>query len=277
MIYIVKGDGTREPFEPQKLEDSLVHAGASFQLARDITTAVEHDLRDGMNTNEIYRNAFKLLRHQERPVAARYSMRRAILDLGPTGFPFEDFVAELFRAKDYDAKARVIVQGKCVEHEVDVIATSKTGGPCIGAELKFHNKPGYKTDVKIPLYVQARFEDIQAGAKARGGECPIDAMWLITNTKFTSQAIQYGECAGLHLISWEYPKKGNLSDMVRETGLYPITALTTLNKAEKDRLLMHRAAFCRNVVQDEAALAAIGIPEKKRSAVLAESRALCGV
>jgi hypothetical protein len=270
MPDVVKGDGTTEPFKPEKLVHSLMHAGAAAAVAERIAEDIRRTITDGMTTTEVYRRAFQLLKRVERPAAARYSMRRAILELGPTGFLFEDFVGELFKANSYRVEVGKVLPGKCVEHEVDVVASSPER--CIGAELKFHNKIGYKTDVKVALYVKARFDDIASAS----GKCPLDEMWLITNTKFTSQAISYGQCAGLHLVGWSYPSRGNLGDMIRETGLYPVTALTTLTRAEKDRLMMQNTALCKHVIENAESLRAAGITEGKHRSVLEESRALCG-
>ena len=163
MPEIVKGDGSREFFNINKLADSLVRSGAEIALAKKVSEKIGGMVRDGMTTAEIYREAYRILQKEERVTAARYSMRRAILELGPTGFPFEDSISALMRKKGYAVKTRVVVQGRCAEHEVDVVMTKD--GKTIGAELKFHNEPGYKTDLKIALYVRARFTDIDLGAE----------------------------------------------------------------------------------------------------------------
>ena len=272
---VVKGDGTRETFVIDKLVSSLRHSGAEPDLAKHIAEVVGGTVRDGMSTTLIYREAFKLLRKEERVVAARYSMRRAILDLGPTGFPFEDYISELMRAKGYETKTRVIVQGRCAEHEVDVVM--KKGEKVIGAELKFHNTPGFKTDLKTALYVRARYWDIEWGAQDRKEKAGIDEGWLITNTKFTENAVNYAECSGITLLGWSYPHSASLSDFIKETGVYPVTVLTSLTGAEKARLLAQGTTLCHMVMQDPSTLERIGISGKKLDGTIAESRALCSI
>ncbi len=272
MPEIVKGDGSRELFNINKLADSLVRSGADIPLAQKVSESIGGMVRDGMTTSEIYREAYRLLHKQERTTAARYSMRRAILELGPTGFPFEDYVSELMRAKGYTVATRVMVQGRCIEHEVDVVM--KKDGKTIGAELKFHNEPGYKTDVKIALYVRARFWDIEWGAGDRKETSPMDQGWLITNTKFTDHAIRYAMCSGINLLGWDYPDKGNLDDIIRETKVYPVTVLTTLTGAEKNRLLAAQMPLC-STVSDPDSLRRAGIPDRKINNVIAESTRLC--
>lgn len=274
MPEIVKGDGTRELFNIHKLADSLVRSGAEVELAKRVSETIASQVEDGMTTSDIYREAYRILHKEERVTAARYSMRRAILDLGPTGFPFEDYVSELMRAKGYEVKTRVIVPGKCADHEVDVVM--KKDNRVIGAELKFHNQPGYKTDVKIALYVRARFTDIDLVGEERKDSMHIHEGWLITNTKFTDNAVSYARCSGIHLLGWDYPEKGNLDDIIKETRVYPVTVLTTLTGAEKTRLLAANMPLCHSAMDPEA-LRRAGIPDKKIGSVIAESTRLCEI
>lgn len=266
MPVIVKGDGSRETFDQSKLERSLKHAGAPGDLAARIGSRIAHAVRDGMTTSDIYRDAFALLHREERVSAARYSMRRAILDLGPTGFPFEDYVGALMRARGYNVQTRVSIQGKCALHEVDVVM--EQGGRVTGAELKFHNTPGFKTDLKTALYVKARFDDI--------GSAVTEGM-LITNTKFTENAISYAACAGVTLLGWNHPQGAGLADIIQETRVYPITVLTDLSKAEKTRLLAGGVPLCKDITDDPTILDRAGIPRLKRDRVLEQSIALCTV
>ena len=275
MSIVIKGNGEREEFHIEKLALSMKNVGADPALAEHVARAIGAEVKEGMTTTEIYRRAYALLRKEERVTAAKYSMRRAILDLGPTGFPFEDFVTSLMRAKGYETKARVIVPGRCIDHEVDVVMTKD--GKTIGAELKFHNTPGFKTDVKTALYVKARFEDIDNAGHDKEDEMHIHEGWLITNTKFTSNAIRYSECAGIKLLGWSYPGTGGLVDLIKETGVYPVTVLTTLSKTEKSRLIAEGVALCHEVMQKPEILARVGISGKKADAVVAESTVLCRV
>lgn len=235
MTEILKADGTSERFDGLKLEASLRHAGASTRSATEIRAAIEKTIVPGAKTNQIYKRAFAMLRDRERAAAARYSLRRAIFELGPTGHPFEDFVAQLFKKEGWSVEWRRLIPGKCVAHEVDVYATR--GNEHLAAELKYHNDPNYKTDVKTALYVKARFDDIWQCDPRHGKQCPVDRGMLITNTKFTAQAIQYASCAGIELLGWTYPLEGNLYDRIIAAGVYPVTALTTLKKAEKTLLI----------------------------------------
>ncbi|OGG68382.1 hypothetical protein A3C95_01600 [Candidatus Kaiserbacteria bacterium RIFCSPHIGHO2_02_FULL_56_30] len=231
---IVKADGTIETFDPNRLQASLVRAGARAYAAEQITEQIAKTVVAGASSREIYARAFTLLRKEARPVAARYALRRALLEFGPSGHPFEDFISHLFRANGWQVTTRQIMQGKCVAHEVDFYAIRE--GEHLAAELKYHNDPAYKTDLKIALYVHARFEDIwQCDPAYRS--CPVNRGFLITNTKFTGDAIAYASCAGIELLGWSYPRGTGLLEEMCRTKVYPVTTLTTLSRSEK-RLLI---------------------------------------
>lgn len=273
-VLIIKSNGEEEIFNPDKLRASLRRAGARKGIAESITETVASKLKNGATTNEIYRQAFRLLNKQEdMPVAARYSVKRAVFELGPSGFPFEHFVAEIFRAKGYEVRNGDMVRGACALHEVDLVA--KKGSHIFGGEVKFHNRLGTKTDLKTALYVYARFDDIKRNSAALPDKSDIDEGMLITNTKFTENAIVYAECAGLKMLSWDYPQKGNLFELIGETGLHPITCLTTLSRGEKQRLLEDKVILCKTLKQNPDILKKQGISGKKIEHIIEETGALC--
>lgn len=273
-ILITKADGNKVPFDIDILRASLRRVGASEDITETIVNNIQKTLKDGMHTSEIYRHAFSLLRKTEHPLAARYSMKRAILSLGPSGFPFENFVAEIFRAKGYTATVGIMIQGKCTKHEVDIFL--KKDSIRIGAELKFHNRQGTKSALKDALYVSARFLDIKQSQKDKHGEDIINEGWFITNTKFTKNAIHYGMCSGLKMISWGYPQHGNLRDLIEETHVQPVTCLSTLSQKDKVKLMDNKIVLCRSVHKNENVLRSLGMNSSKIKSVIEESNTLCG-
>jgi ATP cone domain/Restriction endonuclease len=272
MIEVVKADGTKEPFDSAKLEASLRRAGATAFTAQAICRSVESTIGPGARTNDIYKRAFTVLRQSERSVAARYSLRRSLFEFGPSGHPFEDFIAELFRKEGWNVEWRRLIPGKCVPHEIDVYATKE--GVHMAAELKYHNDPNYKTDVKVALYVKARFDDIWQCDPKEGNICPIDRGMLITNTKFTSQAIQFASCSGIELLGWSYPAEGNLYDRIIAAGVYPVTALTTLRNSEKRLLIDQGIVTTEQLKNRRDTLRTLSIPAARIGAILAEADSL---
>jgi hypothetical protein len=270
---IVKADGSKETFDPRRLASSLERSGAQPFSAERITQNVTDSIAPGTSSKEIYTKAFSLLRKEARPVAARYSLRRALLELGPTGHPFEDFVSHLYRTEGWQVETRKIMQGKCVAHELDFYASHKEQNEFMAAELKYHNDPGYKTDLKVALYVKSRFDDI-FNCDPAVQTCPLDRGILITNTKFTSEAIAYAECAGVELLGWGYPTDNGLFARMSKAKVYPVTALTSLSQAEKRMLIERGTIAVDQVLRDRKLLDPLHLTSEQVGKLLAEADGL---
>lgn len=269
---ITKADGEKESFDPAKLEHSLALAGASTTVRARILAHVLHELRPHATTEDIYRHAFEILQKEEKvPVAARYSIKRAVFALGPSGFPFEQFLAAVLRAHGWSTRTGVALNGRCAPHEVDVLA--EKAGKRIGIEAKFHNDAAGKTDIKDALYVKARYDDLRATPEKSSH---VDEGWLVTNTRFTRNAIRYAQCSNLTLLGWDYPRTRGLLTLIEEGKVHPLTCLTTLSESEKRRLLENRVVLCREV-QTPHVLKEYGIRPQSIPHVLEEARQLCGI
>ena len=272
-VLVTKADGTTEPFVEQKLRRSLRRSGADSSEVESVIQKIESLLYDGIKTQEIYSKAFEYLRQIERPSAARYSLRRALFGLGPTGFPFEDFLARLFATEGYQTVTRQTIMGKCVEHEIDVAAYNDTHS--FVAEAKFHARPGIKSDLQVIMYSYARKLDLEGKRTCGADHCGITSFMIVTNTKFTSTAERYAECVGVDLLSWDYPKHNNLHDRIQRSGLYPISVLDNLSLAQKRALIDRGAIVCRDIVDKPHLLRHAHLSTKKTEAVLSEARQLC--
>lgn len=270
---IVKADGTTEEFDPRRLIDSLRRAGAGEHTAEQIAERITATVTSGASSREIYTKAFTMLRREARPLAARYTLRRALFDLGPTGHPFEDLVSHLYEMLGWQVETRKMIKGHCVTHEVDFYASKRDGTEHIAAELKYHNDPGYKTDLKVALYVKSRFDDIFTCDPAVRA-CPIDRGMLVTNTKFTSEAIAYAECAGVELLGWGYPVGNSLFMQMSKANVYPITTLTGLSRAEKKILIDHGTIAVDQVLKDRRRLEPLHLSATQVGQLLAEADGL---
>lgn len=273
-MIITKASGESEVFAEIKLLNSLMNAGAEENIARDIVEKVKPRLYQGILTKKIYQIAFSLLKTTSRHLAGRYHLKRGIMELGPSGFPFEQYVAELLKQQGYQVTIGRIVQGECVSHEIDISA--EKGKFHFMIECKYRNQPGFTCNVKIPLYIQARFKDVEAvWNKLPGHSSKFHQGWVVTNTRFTKDAIQYGTCAGLHLLGWDYPIKDSLKKLIDELGLYPLTCLTTLNRHEKQQLLDKKIVLCKDVCRNENILIRMGISQSRIRKVVEEGEQLC--
>jgi hypothetical protein len=273
-ILVTKAQGYVVPFSEEKLKRSLARSGADKQLANAIVKEIKPKLYDGIPTKEIYKMAFALLKADSRSVAAKYHLKNGIMELGPSGYPFEKFVGEILKHQGYTVQIGEIVQGKCVTHEVDVIAQKYNNHFMI--ECKYHNLPGNISSVKTSLYIHSRFKDVEAmWLKLKGHENKFHQGWLVTNTRFTGDAIQYGVCAGLKLIGWDYPNNESLKDQIDQLGLYPLTCLTSLTKAEKVALLEKDVVLAKEIYNNEKLLLSIGVKPGRIKTILDEVKQLC--
>ncbi|ELR69211.1 hypothetical protein C900_05282 [Fulvivirga imtechensis AK7] len=265
--------GEKDAFDVFKLKHSLEKSGAGDELVRKIIEEVKSSLYEGISTKKIYKQAFSLLRKNSRPAAARYALKKAIMELGPTGYPFENFIGEILKYQGFLVKVGVIVKGHCVNHEVDVIA--EKGTKHFMVECKFHRDQGRHCDVKVPLYIHSRFKDIERQWKKHPDhESKIHQGWIFTNTRFTSDAIQYSSCMGLALVGWDYPRKGSLKERIDIAGLHPVTCLTTLTRHEKQLLLEKNIVLCRQLDSQSQLLSEIGVVKARHSAVIKEVEGL---
>jgi Holliday junction resolvase-like predicted endonuclease len=273
-INVTKASGDSSPFSEEKLRHSLQAAGASNQQVDFIIREISNTLYEGMTTKKIYRMAFSLLKDGSKHMAARYHLKQAIMELGPSGFPFEKYVAEILNYQGYLTQVGQFVKGKCIMHEIDVVAEKE--GVINMLECKFHNQAGKFNDVQIPLYVQSRFKDVEEqwlntpshkGKTHRG--------WVVSNTRFSTAGIQYANCAGLKLLGWDHPINHGLKDQIDALGLYPVTCLTTLTHLEKQSLLNVNIVLCKEIYNNKQLLLDSGVKPSRVYSVMKEAEQLC--
>jgi hypothetical protein len=273
-VLIKKYSGEYQAFDVNKLINSLRRSGADEDIIQNIAHKVQEQIEEGMTTKKIYQMAFKMLKGKSRVSASKYKLKKALMELGPSGFPFEKLVGKLLTQEGYATKVGVIVQGNCVQHEIDVIVQKDNKHYMI--ECKYHSDQGRTCNVKIPLYIQSRFLDVKAKWEHQEGhETKLHKGGVYTNTRFTTDAIQYGTCIGLLLTSWDYPMGNGLKDRIDKLGLHPLTALTTLTKAEKTKLLDKDIVLCKELHENPTLLKQIGIDKKRHKKILEDSEALC--
>jgi len=143
---ITKSTGEKVKFSLDKLRSSLKRTGADDILVKQILNNVRDELYQGISTKEIYNRAFALLKKSKSSLASKYKLKKAIYELGPTGFPFERFVSAILKYSGYETKVGQVLQGKCVSHEIDIIAQKNNHISLI--ECKFHSDQGLNCHVK---------------------------------------------------------------------------------------------------------------------------------
>ncbi|MBA4743656.1 MAG: ATPase [Muricauda sp.] len=273
-FHITKSTGEKVDFSMEKLKNSLQFSGASEALVEDIVQRVQDELYQGITTREIYNRAFALLKKKESVYASKYKLKKAIYELGPTGFPFEKFVGGILHYSGYQTKVGEVLQGSCVSHEIDVLAIKNETLNII--ECKFHSEDGLKCNVKIPLYIHSRYQDVKLPLESQNNKDFKETKgWLATNTRFTQDALEYGKCVGLYLLSWDYPHGNGLKERIDRLRLYPITVSTLLSNREKQFLLERDIVLCRQLIKNSFLLDHLGVSNGRKQRILKEMKSLC--
>lgn len=270
-ITITKASGVQDKFSSEKLRASLKKSGADDNTVENILFEIESILYDGISTKKIYQAAFNMLKKGLKSNAGRYNLKRAIMALGPSGFPFEKYIAAIFEWQGYKVQTQLFLEGACVTHEIDVLAENEDH--FLLTECKFHNSLGIVSNVKIPLYVHSRYRDVQNNWQKTSGK-PLKCC-VVTNTKFSADAVKYAVCEGLRLLSWDYPPKESLRNLIDESGLYPITCLTSLTNKEKETILVEGIVLCKELLKREALLHDLRISLTRIPNILSEIKSLC--
>lgn len=273
VMKIIKHSGYKVPFDKDKLELSLKKSGASADLIKESLAEIERQMYDGITTKEIYKLAFAILKKASSGHAARYNIRQALQMLGPAGFYFEKFIARLYAAEGFKTKINLTLQGKCVSHEIDIAIMKNNMISMI--ECKFHGSKEGSSDVKVPMYILSRFNDLKAKKHTIFSNSEaIDSCIIVTNNRFTKDAQDFANCSGISL-SWDYPQDNNLKNKIDKGTLYPITCLTTLSIVEKEKLLILDQILVKDVIDDPQSLYKIGLSENRVKNTLHEASQIC--
>lgn len=247
-INIIKANGSHALFLDDKVRQGVLRAGATKAESDMVLRKVRAEVRSGMSTRAIYALVVAALRAVNKSAACRYTLRDALLRLGPAGFHFEKYLASLLAANGYETELPEELQGACVRHEIDVLA--RKSGKAFAIECKFRNDFSDHVQLKDVMAAYARHLDLLDGAAL--GLCPrFNDFWIATNGVFSDRARQYGMCKGLRLLGWKYPAGGGLAPMIDSTGLYPVTVLDGLTTAEFAAFSHAGLLLCRDMVNHE--------------------------
>lgn len=272
---VIKASGREEVFDSGKLISSLVRSGAPEDVAAEIAKKVEVQISPSSHTRHIYRLAKRMLRKYNHVSGIRYSIKKAISSLGPSGYPFEKYFAKILAAYGYSVELNRVIEGFCVSHEVDVLA-SKDKEQCV-IECKYHTEGGKATDVKVAMYVHSRVEDIKKASALQKGGLQVTQGWLVTNTRCTSDAIRFADCTGLKIVSWRHPEADSLEKMIEGKKLYPVTILSAMKKQSLDVLLRNNIVLAQDIadMDEQTFIRKSGLDIRTAAALKAEADKLC--
>jgi hypothetical protein len=242
--------GEQEPFSFKKVYQSVKRAGSPDFLAKTIAKDIERGIRPGIKTSEIFKKIKTLLAKKEPKAAIRFSLKKAIQKLGPTGFPFEKYVAAIFKNSGFDIKINQYLQGFCLKYEIDFWA-QKESLFYVG-ECKYRNllQEGV-IHSNIALANFARFMDIKDGnfvKQEKFKNCEIKTI-LVTNAKFSLDTIKFSLCRNVDLLGWRCPKDRGLEYFIETKNLYPITILPSLNKTLVDIFVSENIMLVKDLLK----------------------------
>lgn len=272
-MKVKKHSGELVDFDINRLQGSLYKSGASSEDVQDVLHTIKPNLHEGMHTKDIYKLAFRSLKKKSHSFAARYSLKRALRELGPAGYCFEKWIARLFEHSGYKTVTSLRLQGNSVSHEIDVVA--QQNDELLLVECKFRNTKDAKISVTTPMYFLSRIKDMQ-GCRFDffGKTLSFSTGWLVTNAHWTKDAINFANHYGVNLLSWDYPSDTCIKRRVDNAGLYPITCLTTLLKSEKETLLAQGCLLVKDILNNLPSLDVLRISSAKRKNIINEAEAL---
>jgi hypothetical protein len=274
-IRVRKSTGTVEDFNAGKLRRSLLRAGATEEAAELLIQEVLDEVESETSTRKIYRLAHSRLRKRSRTCGLRYTLKRALFRLGPTGYPFEQYIGDVFENYGYKTNVGVTLEGRCVSHEVDVLAVSDSEVSVM--ECKYHNRKGTTTDIKVALYVHSRIRDLEPTVK-KLHEGKKYSGWVVTNTRCTVDALDYARCTGLNILSWRYPEGRGLERMIEEKKLYPVTMVYGIQTGLVEKLVKEQILLLKDLLSMDVGTLQrkLDLSPQRAKALKARADALCG-
>jgi hypothetical protein len=230
---VIKADGRTERYRRSKLTNSLKKCGVSYKQANNIAKNIERKFSKSavISSIDLYNETKLQLTANINDTAIRYSLKRGLFDLGPTGFPFEKLIHKLFFKMGYQVIGNGSISGKCIQHEIDLIA--RMDNVEHWAECKFHHTQGIICDAKTALYVMGRYVDLSDHSINHRP----NRMWLITNTRFSKDALQLLQCRQMNALSWDYPIGNGLKDLLERHEILLVTCIPNLKRSQVRELL----------------------------------------
>lgn len=218
-MFVIKADGTRQRFEKHKIMRTCLRAGSDKETAEYIAEEIRKKVSDGTTTHDIYKMILSYLAKTEKITAFLFRLREALSQLD--SLSFELYVKKLLESYGYKCKWDVIVKGKCVEHQVDIIAQREE---LFLVECKHHVNPHRFCGLGNVLQLQARTEDINEGYEIRKNKYNFNYSWIVTNTKFSEHAKKYARAKDMRLTGWG-SREFKIQKLAQKNKVFPVTIL----------------------------------------------------
>jgi len=233
MVNVLKFDGSKQPFDKNKVYNTCLRMRATPEQARAVTDKVAAKVYEGIPTKKVLQLIFSFLKDLRPEVKHRIDLRESI-SLMRSKPDFERFAQLLLKEEGYDVGANEIVEGRCVDHEIDAIA--RKGNDTIYVEVKHHLQPHTFTGVDVFLVARATYEDMNEGGKVGKNAHNFTKIMVMTNTKLSEHALRYADCRGISHIGWRDPPGRGLEEIIEEHSFYPVTLLRGVDERTIERL-----------------------------------------
>ena len=110
--FIQKVDGSQEIFDEEKIKISLLRAGANEDIAYSIIQKVKEQLKGELiKAKDVYKLALGYLKKKQPNIAIKYTLKKAIMDFGPTGYVFEKYIGKILQEYGYKTQVSKIIKG----------------------------------------------------------------------------------------------------------------------------------------------------------------------
>ncbi|HEY4539701.1 MAG TPA: restriction endonuclease [Faecalibacter sp.] len=275
-MKVTKYNGELVDYNPKALKISLTKSGASKEEVEEVFELLSKDIYDGIGTQDLYNLAFESLKRYRNSYAARYSLKKALRDLGPEGYYFEKYIKRLMESVGFQAVNGQTVQGDAVTHEIDVIAQKDE--VLYFCECKFRNDIDAKISVTTPMYFMSRMIDVKNRTFTYFGKTlhPTKG-FLVTNAYLTSDSVDWAKHYNIGMISWNYPDQMSLKYLIDNLAIYPVTCLTSLTKEQHKILMDAGCLLVKDILNQEDYLKSLKLPNHLIDQLVEEANELIAI
>jgi len=232
-VRVRKADGRFEPFDRRKVIRTCMKLRIGRIEAERIADKISKIVYDGIPTNEILSAIYEEVKKIRPEYEHAHDLREAISMMRPKP-DFEYFIGITLSSLGYRVESARIVDGRCIEHEIDGIAMKND--EVLMIEVKHHVNPHTYTGLDVFLAVHSTLRDLMDGYRLGLHRYPFTAALVACNTKISQHAERYARCVGIRYMGWRYPRAFALEDLITTHKLYPLTMLKILKRDHVERL-----------------------------------------
>jgi len=233
VIRVRKADGALEPYDGSKVLRTALRMGLSRSRAEELVQEISSKVYDGIPTREILSLIREVACRLRPELSHLKDLREAISEMRPKP-DFEEYVRIVLRAAGYMVEPGRVLEGRCVDHEIDGIAFRDD--EVLIVEVKHHVNPHSYTGLETVLELWAALEDLREGYRLGFHSYPFTSAILVCNTKISAHAERYARCKGIRYMAWNYPRALALRDLIHAHQIYPITMIKTISEAQAAKL-----------------------------------------